>query len=418
MQEKGFILLIFCLFFSTIFAEIKQTPFWLTHVPESFVNFSSPSFPVESDVTIIGGGISGLSTAFWLKKLNKNRKITILEERGLCGGASGRNAGLLTPTVSLKNPEEIRNLEMETYLLLKQIANENNFQNNIDLHCFGQTRFSQTEKELEEIKSVHNFSSPGIEFWNYEKTQKESKCKIYNGGRFSKFSCSYSPTKYMMEIFKMIKNEMNIQTHTKVVSVEKVNEKEFILHTNKGKIKTGKVVYATNGYTSRLLHELKEIIYPVRGQIVATKPLDSILWKFIGSTNFGSEYYGQRSIDKRIILGGFRWKSPTREVGTFDDSVLNKDISSALREFLGNFEGLNRVEIDYEWTGIMGFTKDGRPLIGKLKENEFIISGMNGHGMPVIFGMAKRLASYIEENIDTLPKLFDPKRFLQNHEEF
>jgi gamma-glutamylputrescine oxidase len=415
---KEIFFLIFCLSFHITSAKTKQTPFWLTQVPESFVNFTSPSFPIESDITIIGGGISGLSTAFWLKKLNKNRKITIIEERGLCGGASGRNAGLLSPTVSLKNPQEIRNLEMETFLLLKQIAKENNFQNNIDLHCFGQTRFSQTEKELEEIKKFHNFSSPEIEFWNYEKSQKESKCKIYNGGRFSKFSCSYSPTKYMMEIFNLMKNEINIQTHTKVLSVEKINEKKFILHTSKGKIKTGKVVYATNGYTSRLLSELKDIIYPVRGQIVATKPLDSVLWKFIGSTNFGYEYYGQRSIDNRIIMGGFRWKSSTREVGTFDDSVLHKDISFALREFLGKFEGLERVKIDYEWTGIMGFTKDGRPLIGKLKENEFIISGMNGHGMPVIFGMAKRLASYIEENIDTLPKLFDPKRFLLNHEEF
>ena len=409
IKQMIFLLLLFFLHqISTKISHIT-TPFWLTQVPKEFTDFSSPNFPIENDITIVGGGISGLSTAFWLTKKNKNQKIVLLEERGLCTGASGRNAGFLTPTVSMNKSEEIRKLEFETYKLIQKISKEFNFKD--DFNCFGQSKFSQTEDELKEILQSHNFSSPGIKFWNKEKVDQKTRSTFYNGGRFSKYSCTYSPTKFMKEIFELIKNSINIQTKTKVLNVENF-ENHIIIHTSKGKIKTKKIIFATNGYTSKLIPELKDFIYPVRGQIIATKPLDSIIWKFVGSTNYGSEYYGQRySNDGRIILGGFRWKSSTREIGTFDDSVLNSNISIASRKFLKNFKGLENVEIEFEWTGIMGWSKDGLPLIGKLKKNNFIISNFNGHGMPVIFNMAKKLSNFILTGVDKIPKIFNPKRF-------
>eukprot|EP01080_Neovahlkampfia_damariscottae_P003297 gene3297-5738_t len=409
MKQQN-LLFILMLTLSCIYISSTQTiPFWLTQVSKEFVNYSTPNVPSETEVTIIGGGISGLSTAFWLRKLNKKTKILLLEERGLCTGASGRNAGFLSPTVSINKPKEIIDLEHETYELIKSISKKYKFDD--DMNCFGQGKFSQTKEELLEILRSHNFSAPGIKFWKKEKVHQNTKSKLFNGGRFSKFSCTYSPTKFMKEIFEFIKSSINTQTKTKVLKVENF-ENHSIIHTTKGKIKTKKVIFATNGYTSKLIPELKDFIYPVRGQIIASKPLKTI-WKFVNSANYGSEYYGQRyANDKRIILGGFRWVSNSREIGTFDDSVLNSNISMTARNFLKNFKGLENIEIEYEWTGIMGWSKDGYPLVGNLKpKNNFIISCFNGHGMPVIFTMAKKLANYIQNNINKIPKIFNPKRF-------
>ena len=52
--------------------------------------------PLQSDVCIVGGGISGLSTAYWLEKQSHDLSITVVEKGQICGGASGRNAGFIT----------------------------------------------------------------------------------------------------------------------------------------------------------------------------------------------------------------------------------------------------------------------------------------------------------------------------------
>ena len=51
---------------------------------------------VSFDIAIIGGGIAGLSTAYWLLKEDPNLKICILEKGELGAGATGRNAGFIT----------------------------------------------------------------------------------------------------------------------------------------------------------------------------------------------------------------------------------------------------------------------------------------------------------------------------------
>ncbi|MGZ3794705.1 MAG: NAD(P)/FAD-dependent oxidoreductase, partial [Bdellovibrio sp.] len=51
---------------------------------------------ISADVVIVGGGIAGLSTAFWLNKEDPNLKIVVVEKSQLGDGATGRNAGFIT----------------------------------------------------------------------------------------------------------------------------------------------------------------------------------------------------------------------------------------------------------------------------------------------------------------------------------
>src|SRR4051812_21639011 len=65
-----------------------STSFWLDRSPKAN--------PKNYDVVIVGAGISGLSTAFWLEKEDPGLKIAIVERGRLAFGASGRNAGFIT----------------------------------------------------------------------------------------------------------------------------------------------------------------------------------------------------------------------------------------------------------------------------------------------------------------------------------
>ncbi|MBD1874589.1 FAD-binding oxidoreductase [Nodosilinea sp. FACHB-131] len=173
------------------------------------------------------------------------------------------------------------------------------------------------------------------------------------------------------------------------------------------------VVYATNALTYHLLPTPKGVIVPVRGQVIATAPT-SQLFDFDWYLSNDTGYAIQRQ-DGRIIFGGMRWKSPTKEIGIEDDSTLEPLVGEGLKTFLRDtFPSLRDVAIEYEWTGIMAFTIDENPLIGELpgRPGEYISAGYTGHGMPVAIAAGKTIAEQIAGSAQTtIPKPFRPERF-------
>ncbi|GMF74482.1 unnamed protein product [Aspergillus oryzae] len=73
--------------------------FWQTQPHPKSNHRSTEQLPEHSDIVIIGAGYAGISTAYHIVKDHKdfNKSITILEARGVCSGATGRNGGHLRP---------------------------------------------------------------------------------------------------------------------------------------------------------------------------------------------------------------------------------------------------------------------------------------------------------------------------------
>jgi glycine/D-amino acid oxidase-like deaminating enzyme len=67
---------------------------WLQHLPPDLAPPASTALPTTADVLIVGAGITGCATAYWLQKLY-GRSSIVLDARCLCGGATGRNGGHL-----------------------------------------------------------------------------------------------------------------------------------------------------------------------------------------------------------------------------------------------------------------------------------------------------------------------------------
>ena len=69
---------------------------WLHNLPRELVPPPCTALPAKADVVIIGAGLTGCATAFWLQRLY-GRSSVIVDARGLAGGATGRNGGHLWP---------------------------------------------------------------------------------------------------------------------------------------------------------------------------------------------------------------------------------------------------------------------------------------------------------------------------------
>ncbi|KAF5014721.1 hypothetical protein F66182_14204, partial [Fusarium sp. NRRL 66182] len=90
--------------------ENSTIPFWHQDLHELHNHRTTEQLPESSDVVIIGAGYAGISTAYHLIKgdsAGKNLSVTILEARGVCSGATGRNGGHLRPDMYSSMPKFI-----------------------------------------------------------------------------------------------------------------------------------------------------------------------------------------------------------------------------------------------------------------------------------------------------------------------
>ena len=92
-----------------------------------------------------------------------------------------------------------------------------------------------------------------------------------------------------------------------------------------------------------------------------------------------------------LMFGGGRGAGHLPTIGVSDDTVIDPDSAAYLRSALlkvmqldGEVEGVTELKAAAEWTGIMGYSRDDHPWVGKVPEREglWISGGYTGHGMP------------------------------------
>lgn len=429
--------------------------FWLScETDQKWKTYQSTSDCNEYDVIIIGGGISGISTAYHLSLYGY--RCAVLEKDGICSGATGHNGGIIKTAVSsLKEYSNKYGLDLALDILkystncIQEIQNVvNNLGINCELRFRGSLTAASNPQEFEELMerfTILRQNGFSVEWWPQEICEFNTKRSNLLGGIYWPSGGNIWAAKFVFGLAtKVVESGASIHTETLVHSVQQDSpfdpmQPRYKVSTNRGIFECSHVVYACNAWCRNLLPSLTDIIVPVRNQVIITPPLPR-LWNFSIITNDGYEYMMQRP-DGRIVLGiylrndsyhfigGMRDISETKEYNSDNTSDLNRQMSEKLHNYLsqnyqlGISEGVKNI-VEMEWIGIMGFTPDHQPLIGPLTKQpgQYILAGYSGHGMPVAFLAGKHIAQMIagnfhEENKDipeverVLNHVYNPSRY-------
>lgn len=251
------------------------------------------------------------------------------------------------------------------------------------------------------------------------------------GATLSQGAASLWPYKLVtFTLERLVKSgNLNLQTNTPVNAISSTDGKHM-LHTNRGTISAKKVILATNGYTSAILPHFADLIVPVRGEMSALLPPkgntilpDSYgMVGALGQPANNDDYLVQRPFEGvpnprgHLMFGGGRGAGRMPAIGVSDDSVIDEDSAAYLRSALlkvlqldGETEGLTELEAVGQWTGIMGYSRDDMPWIGKVPDREglWFSGGYTGHGMPnaTLCGKAvvdMLLGEEVGQDLDTL----------------
>lgn len=238
------------------------------------------------------------------------------------------------------------------------------------------------------------------------------------------------PYKFIMHLVELIVDAgVNLQTNTPVTSVTADTESGFVVETPRGKMHAGKVVYANNAYVSGVLPQYKKNIVPCKGICCritvpagVTAPLLNNSYINRTAEDNVLSYLIPRA-DGSIIVGGaaavFR-KHEDQWYNNVDDSVLIDSAKDYYNDYMQKtYRGWEETgaKIDKIWSGIMGYSYDSNPHIGNVPggKDQYILTGFNGHGMPVIWLSSKELAKMIVQDVPfeetSMPRLFRTSQF-------
>jgi glycine/D-amino acid oxidase-like deaminating enzyme len=357
------------------------------------------------DVVIVGAGITGLSTAFWLNKEDPSLKIAIVEKNRLGFGASGRNAGFITcgsvehfnrliSKHGLKEALEIwKFAETNLKLLQEHIIRDDGAK--IEFAKRGAYSLAAQESEFKELQNVASIMRDlkiPVEVFSAGEIEKNVGALNFVGGIKYLDDAETNPV-LLLELLKS-KINADIYEMTEAHRYETGSEGTRILKTDNGDFEAAMIIYCLNGYSPNLHPYFDDKIYPTRAQILMmekTAPfMDGPCY-----ANFYLDYFRQMP-SGALLIGGFRQLEKTTEVGYSDH--ITPVIQNALHDFVRtHLPSMREKTVTHRWSGVMGFSRDGQPLIGALPEDNqvFFAGGYTGHGIGLAFNTSKSLVDLI-----------------------
>jgi gamma-glutamylputrescine oxidase len=351
------------------------------------------AFIDHADVIVIGSGIVGLNAALQLKRQQPGLKVTVLERGFLPSGASTKNAGFacfgsLSEQISfLKRSSEEQVLQLVDYKWRGlQRLRENLGDNNIDYQEYGGYELfmdNQAEAIEEALDHLTYFNTLLKQVIGKADIYAVADAKIAEFG-FEKISrMIFNPYEGQIHTGKMMRVLLNKVYQAGVLllndcRVASINNDGSHIHinTSQGNFKSTKVILATNAFAAQLYPDLDVI--PGRGQVLVTRPVAGL--KLKGTYHFNEGYYYFRYIDGRVIFGGGRnldfKQEETRDFG--HTALVKAQLAEYLDEII--LPG-QKAQIDYWWSGIMGFGEDISPIIKEVQPNVFCAVRCNGMGV-------------------------------------
>lgn len=357
------------------------------------------------DAVIVGAGISGLSTAYWLKREDPSLKVAIVEKSRLAFGASGRNAGFVTcgsvehfnrmiNKHGMERATEIWRFAQENLRLLKEhIIGDSGSE--IGFEQRGAYSLAAQENEYEELKTcagIMNKLGIRTEIFTSSEIERQVGARNFVGGIKYLDDASVNPVALVRRLAE--RAAVDLYEGTEAIGIVEVAGGNRVLRTDGGDFEAPMILLNLNGYSAQVHPWFADKIFPTRGQCLMMEAVP----RFMDApcyANFYLDYFRQLPTGE-LLIGGFRQIEKETEVGISDH--ITEPIQKALREFvITHLPQFKDARITHRWSGVMGFARDGEPMVGSLPDDPqvFFAGGYTAHGIGLSFHTTKCLVDAV-----------------------
>ncbi len=359
---------------------------------------------IETDVCVIGGGFAGLWAARAL--LAHGREVVLLERRDVAGAASGQNGGFVSAgyaerlekivaRVGLDYARELYKLSREGVEIVRGMLAKGDLDDDVKAGRLNVLRYSDEVGLIDQADMLARDFNHDVVLWSQERVQNALRSDRYYQALHETDAFHLNPLNLARALASDIEaHGGRIYEHSAVVQADLEGLRKSI-HTSKGRIRAFNVVIAGNAFLHEFFPELANTVLPVRSHVAVTEPIGDILSEVIryqgaiADTRRAGNYY--RIVGDRLLWGGRITTNtkPPRNLGR----MMGRDIASVYPQLAG-------VQIDYAWSGTMGYAIHKMPQIGMVQPGVWISSAFGGHGLNTTAIAGELIASAIVEQDD------------------
>lgn len=383
------------------------TSLWQYKMPD-YVSKTKTIVDKKFDVMIVGGGVSGITTALQLQK--SGLQCVVAEAHNLCFGTTGGTTAHLNNFFDTTYADIEKKFGEDSAQLIAKAANQalELYHSNIEeynIDCNYKQKdgylYSQNEKQTEELDSIFQASvKAGVDVAYTDRIPlpiEFQKAIVYHD------QANIHPAKYGQALAKTFEEKGGVILQNCMVNDFK-GEEELQVDTSLGKIRTKFLIWATHIPPGiNLLHFR---CAPYRSYAMAVTLNDDAYPDGLAYDMYDPyHYYRTQTIDtkKYLIVGGYDHKT-SHEENT--EACFNK-LEAHIRKYF------NVKEVAFKWSSQYFEPADGLAYIGHLPgnpENVFVATGYGGNGMTYSHVAAITLTDLITKGQSEYAKLFDPER--------
>jgi glycine/D-amino acid oxidase-like deaminating enzyme len=336
---------------------------------------------VEADVCVVGGGYTGLWTAYELRRADPSLEVVVLEREVAGFGASGRNGGWVLGALSGSRAGWIergghdgaRALERAIQATVDEVGRVVEAEGiDCDFVKGGTLVVAQSELELGRLRAQHaddrelGLGEEDSVLLDAAALAERVHVRGGVGGLFSPHCARVQPAKLVRGLAEAVERKgASIYEQTPVLGIEPGRAR-----SSAGEVRARWIVRATEAYTANL-PGLRRVLAPVNSAMIATEPLPADAWQELGWDGCetmldGRRLYAylQRTADGRIALGGrgvpYLYGSRTAREGAPPQATVEA-LRRRLRDLFGPAADTG---VAGAWQGVLGVSRTWRPAVG------------------------------------------------------
>ena len=355
---------------------------------------------IQADLAIIGGGFTGVSTAYHVSRRFPNQRVVLLEAATLANGASGRNGGMMLNWVNgidHADPEltaRIYQLTSAGIAGIRAVIARHDLP--VDYRCDGTvTVFTDPARAEAAHAAVSAENALGIptQFLTAAELQQRLQLRQVCGAVLDPGTGQINGAQLVRSLRPVLEAQgVAIYEQTPVLRVQEGDT--LTLTTPLGEVRARALVLATNGYTGKLGY-FRDALFPLHSHVFATAPLSPAVQAALGwqsldgfADDLDRISYASLTGDGHLVFGGgsnaaysYRFNSGTAfSTNSGAARRAHRQMESTLNRY---FPASRALPIAYRWSGTLGITMNRQPLWGVrgAARNIYYALGYCGHGV-------------------------------------